>query len=171
MLFQDIPGDFFLNHLEESNDGKTAELRSDASEVTFQVKIDGKRLSHGWEDFAVAHDLRIGDVVVFRHEGELVFHVTALGPSCCEIQYGEDSHDEEELCDTEKGTEADYSSDQSCFVTTVTASNLKRDTVVMLLTSIILLNCLIFTNFDLSETKSCDNIFSIFPKRSQFQTV
>lgn len=48
----------------------------------------------------MAHDLRIGDVVVFRHEGELVFHVTALGPSCCEIQYGEDNDDEEELCDT-----------------------------------------------------------------------
>lgn len=100
MLFQDIPEAFFLNHLEGSNDGKTAELRSDASEITFKVKIDGQRLSHGWEDFAVAHDLRIGDVVVFRHEGELVFHVTALGPSCCEIQYGEDNDDEEELCDT-----------------------------------------------------------------------
>ncbi|XP_024014114.1 B3 domain-containing protein REM10 [Eutrema salsugineum] len=134
----DIPVAFFLKHLEGSNKGKTAKLRSDASEITWKVKIDGRRLSVGWEDFAVAHDLRIGDIVVFRHEGDLLFHVTALGPSCCEIQYGEYSNDEEENMEKvsrkkkkSPKTETDDATDQSCFEVTVTASNLKRDVVYL----------------------------------------
>ncbi|CAA0371032.1 unnamed protein product [Arabidopsis thaliana] len=139
----DIPVAFFLKYLVGTNVGKTAELRSDASEMTWKVKIDGRRLSNGWEDFTIAHDLRVGDIVVFRQEGELVFHVTALGPSCCEIQYGEDTLEEdkfEKLCDTENVSskkkslkrEAESAPDNSldsCFVATVTASNLKRDTL------------------------------------------
>uniref|UniRef100_A0A0D3C1V7 TF-B3 domain-containing protein n=1 Tax=Brassica oleracea var. oleracea TaxID=109376 RepID=A0A0D3C1V7_BRAOL len=92
----DIPVAFFLKHLERNNKRKTAKLRSDASETTWRVEIDGQRLSDGWEDFAVGHDLRLGDIVIFRHEGELVFHVTALGPSCSEIQYGGYSDEEED---------------------------------------------------------------------------
>ncbi|KAG2286292.1 hypothetical protein Bca52824_045896 [Brassica carinata] len=92
----DIPVAFFLKHLERNNKRKTAKLRSDASETTWRVEIDGQRLSDGWEDFAVGHDLRLGDTVIFRHEGELVFHVTALGPSCSEIQYGGYSDEEED---------------------------------------------------------------------------
>ncbi|KAL1221449.1 B3 domain-containing protein REM10 [Cardamine amara subsp. amara] len=134
----DIPVAFFLNYIVGSHKGKTVELRSDASETNWKVKIDGRRLSNGWEDFAIAHDLRIGDIVVFRHEGELVFHVSPLGPSCCEIQYGEDNLEDdkiEKLCDTKNVSrkekrlkrEADCSQDYSCFVATVTASNLRRD--------------------------------------------
>ncbi|CAL9233867.1 unnamed protein product [Arabidopsis halleri] len=140
----DIPVAFFLKYIVGSNKGKTAELRSDASEMTWKVKIDGRRLSNGWEDFTVAHDLRVGDIVVFRQEGELVFHVTALGPSCCEIQYRDNNPEEdkiEKLCDTEKVSrkknslkrEADSAPEHSldsCFVATVTASNLKRDTYI-----------------------------------------
>ncbi|RID66342.1 hypothetical protein BRARA_D01491, partial [Brassica rapa] len=115
-------------HLERNNKRKTAKL-SDASETAWRVKIDGRRLSDGWENFAVAHDLRVGDIVIFRHEGELV---------CSAIQYGGGYSDEEEnLCNTEKVSikkkrpkaETDPSTDQSFFITTVTASNLKRDVV------------------------------------------
>ncbi|EFH39367.1 predicted protein, partial [Arabidopsis lyrata subsp. lyrata] len=88
-----IPVAFFSKHVEGKNDqNKTVNLRSDASEKTWLVKMDGLNLTDGWEDFAFSHDLRIGDIVVFRHEGEMVFHVTALGPSCCEIQYYTSSH-------------------------------------------------------------------------------
>ncbi|XP_010429457.1 PREDICTED: B3 domain-containing protein REM10-like [Camelina sativa] len=139
----DIPVAFFLKYVVGSNEGNTAKLRSDASDTTWEVKIDGRRLSHGWDDFAIAHDLRVGDIVVFRHEGELVFHVSALGPSCCEIQYRDDK--KEKLCDTVtekvsiqkkslKREAADSAPDHSldsCFVTTVTASNLRRDTLYL----------------------------------------
>lgn len=92
-LLQNIPVAFFSKHVEGKNDqNKIAKLRSDASEKTWLVKMDGLNLTDGWEDFAFAHDLRIGDIVIFRHEGEMVFHVTALGPSCCEIQYYTSSH-------------------------------------------------------------------------------
>ena len=88
-LVQNIPVAFFLKHVQGlSNDHiKTAKLTTDASTKTWLVKVDGVRLTDGWEDFAVGHDLRIGDITIFRHEGEMVFHVTAFGPSCCDIQY------------------------------------------------------------------------------------
>lgn len=67
----------------------TAELRSDASKITWKVKLeDDRRLTDGWKEFALAHSLRIGDVVVFRQEKDMAFHVTLFGPSCCEILYG-----------------------------------------------------------------------------------
>ncbi|ANM60822.1 transcriptional factor B3 family protein [Arabidopsis thaliana] len=88
-----IPVAFFSKHVEgRNNQNKTVTLRSDASDKTWLVKMDGLKLTDGWEDFAFAHDLRTGDIVVFRLEGEMVFHVTALGPSCCEIQYHTSSH-------------------------------------------------------------------------------
>ncbi|KAL0653399.1 hypothetical protein Bca4012_096090 [Brassica carinata] len=134
----DIPVAFFLKHLDKSNKGKTAKLRSDASETTWNVKLDGRRFSDGWEYFAVAHDLRVGDIVVFRHEGELVFYVTALGPSCCEIQYGEEDSQEEDKSDFTVDTEEvpkkkrqDIEADSS-FVAIVTASNIRRDTMLPL---------------------------------------
>ena len=85
MLLQNIPVAFFLKHVQGRNGDKTARLRSDASDTTWEVVINGRRLTGGWKEFVKAHDLRVGDVLVFRHEGELVFHVTALGSSCCEV--------------------------------------------------------------------------------------
>lgn len=49
--------------------------------------MDGRRLTVGWKDFATAHNLRIGDIIIFKHQGDMVFNVTLFGPSCCEIQY------------------------------------------------------------------------------------
>ena len=87
-LVQNIPVAFFSKHVQGRNKHiKTAKLRTDASAKTWLVKINGLRFTDGWEDFAVAHELRIGDIIIFRHEGEMVFHVTAFGPSCCDIQY------------------------------------------------------------------------------------
>lgn len=89
MLLQTIPLAFFLKHIKGQNKQKTAELRSDASKITWKVKVeDGQRLTDGWKEFALAHDLRIGDIVVFRQDKFMAFHVTPFGRSCCEIQYG-----------------------------------------------------------------------------------
>ncbi|KAJ4902939.1 putative B3 domain-containing protein REM15 [Raphanus sativus] len=68
-----------------------AKLRSDTSEITWIVKIeDCLRLTEWLERVrSLAHDLRVGDIVIFRQEKDMAFHVTnLLGPSCCEIQYG-----------------------------------------------------------------------------------
>lgn len=67
-----------------------AKLKSNASDITWEVKMDGRRLTQCWQKFATSHDLRVDDIVVFRHDGDLLFHVTSFGASCCEIQYDDD---------------------------------------------------------------------------------
>ncbi|XP_013603572.1 PREDICTED: B3 domain-containing protein REM14-like [Brassica oleracea var. oleracea] len=86
-----IPVAFCSKHVEGRNEHMTtAKLRSDISDdITWKVKIeDGRKLTDGWKEFALAHDLRVGDIVIFRQEKDMAFHVTLFGPSCCEIQYG-----------------------------------------------------------------------------------
>ncbi|CAG7901849.1 unnamed protein product, partial [Brassica rapa] len=118
-----IPVAFFLKHVQGRNDHiKIAKLTTAASDKTWTVKMDGFKLTHGWEDFAVAHDLRVGDMIVFRHEGELAFHVTIMGPSCCEIQYTHNINHNH----TNNIIESS-SSDNSLFVAKVSASNLRLD--------------------------------------------
>ncbi|WZZ82728.1 hypothetical protein YC2023_103300 [Brassica napus] len=86
-----IPVAFCSKHVEGRNEHMTtAKLRSDISDdITWKVKIeDGRKLTDGWKEFALAHDLRVGDIVIFRQEKDMAFHITLFGPSCCEIQYG-----------------------------------------------------------------------------------
>lgn len=90
---------FFSEHIEGKHEGKTVTLRSDASEKTWKVKMEGQRLTQGWKEFVEAHVLRVGDFVVFRLERDMLFNVTALGSSYCEIQYttsGSRRQDDEE---------------------------------------------------------------------------
>lgn len=115
-LLQNIPVAFFSKHFEQTQNHGNAvvRLRSDASDVTWEVKMDDRRLTQGWQKFAASHDLRVGDIVIFRHDGDLLLHVSFFGPSCCEIRYNHDDDD-----------------DNSCFVACVTASNLSTDMVVL----------------------------------------
>ncbi|KAJ4881494.1 B3 domain-containing protein REM9 [Raphanus sativus] len=78
---------FFSKHIEGKTNQKTWKLRSDASDQTWEVIQEGRTLTGGWKDFTTAHDLTIGDIVIFKHEGDMVFHATPFGPSCREIQY------------------------------------------------------------------------------------
>ncbi|KAF8103843.1 hypothetical protein N665_0183s0021 [Sinapis alba] len=142
-----IPVAFFSKHVQGSNDHiKTAKLKTDASVKTWLVKIDGLKLTDGWEEFAVAHELRIGDIIIFRHEGEMVFHVTAFGPSFCDIQYtsrsshniNDDSQDQTNNTGNSSGEKRkrvkktpimkeESSSDHSHFVAHVSPSSLSCD--------------------------------------------
>ncbi|KAG2331677.1 hypothetical protein Bca52824_002857 [Brassica carinata] len=147
-----VPIAFFRKHVQGSYDHiKTAKLRTDASDKTWLVKVDGLKLTDGWKDFAGAHDLRVGDIIIFRHEGDMVFHVTPFGPSCCAIQYtspsshniNDDSHDQ---TTNKTGTRLFYAmyykffnvesyiskssgamSFDHCFLAEVIVSNLKED--------------------------------------------
>ncbi|KAF3575869.1 hypothetical protein DY000_02034349 [Brassica cretica] len=133
-----IPVAFFSKHIEGRNEHKnTAKLRSDTSEITWKVKIeDGLRLTEGWKEFALAHDLRVGDIVVFRQENDMGFHVTLFGPSCCEIQYGSCLDDKNKLVTIQsskkkmKNTKREAESstlEPSCYVANVTPSSLRYD--------------------------------------------
>ncbi|CAF2127078.1 unnamed protein product [Brassica napus] len=135
-----IPIAFYSKHIKgTTNEGyvnEVVKLRSDASDLTWEVKMDGRRLTHGWEKFATGHCLKVGDIVIFRHDGDLLFHVTPFGPSCCEIQYNDDDDDDDDDDHDEKyhqqhTREAESSPDNSCFVARVTESNLKKDALFL----------------------------------------
>ncbi|RID75409.1 hypothetical protein BRARA_B02455 [Brassica rapa] len=132
-----IPLAFFSKHIEGKTNQKTWKLRSDASDQTWEVIQEGRTRTGGWKDFTTAHDLQIGDLVIFKHKGDMVFHVTSFGPSCCEIQYTHPHIIKEEVDagdadDNEiRGTGAMSSfSFNYCFLAEVTASNLKADKLV-----------------------------------------
>ncbi|XP_033145331.1 B3 domain-containing protein REM14-like isoform X1 [Brassica rapa] len=136
MLLQTIPVAFFLKYIEGTNEHHTAKLRSDASMITWEVKIeDGKKLTEGWKEFALAHDLRIGDILIFRQEKDMAFHVTLLGPSGCEIQYESCSEEENNLgkipkkMNSKREAESSSSLDPSCFKTNIWPSSLRYDTL------------------------------------------
>ncbi|EFH46656.1 predicted protein [Arabidopsis lyrata subsp. lyrata] len=130
-----IPKAFYSKYLEGRQEGNAAELRSDASEITWNIKIDGRRMTKGWEEFAVGHNLQVGDILVFRHEGNLLFHVTPFGLSCCEILYSQ--NDEKVVKDktgkvtryktVKKTAKNECSSVDTDFVVPVTASNQRLD--------------------------------------------
>ncbi|XP_010429449.1 PREDICTED: B3 domain-containing protein REM13-like isoform X2 [Camelina sativa] len=159
-----VPEEFFSNYIEGRR--SVVELKSDVSDRTWKVKMSGRRLTSGWEEFALAHEFQIGDVVVVRYVGDLVFHVSDLGPNYSEIQdykgkdllkkrlhprtqvdfssnHGDVLDDEDSVVIPRKKkakniqeSEADavsssLSSDNSCFVALVTASNLLSDTLYL----------------------------------------
>ncbi|WCJ30477.1 B3 domain-containing protein REM5 [Euphorbia peplus] len=51
------------------------------------VKIYGRRFEDGWKEFVEAHGFQIGDFLVFRHEGDLVFYVLVFDRTTCEREY------------------------------------------------------------------------------------
>ncbi|KAG2298772.1 hypothetical protein Bca52824_035244 [Brassica carinata] len=82
-----IPIAFFSRHIHGNTTGNIWTLRSEATDNTWEVLQEERRLTRGWKEFTEAHDLRVGDIVIFKLEGEMVFHVSPFGPSCCDIQY------------------------------------------------------------------------------------
>ncbi|XP_024014605.1 B3 domain-containing protein REM14 [Eutrema salsugineum] len=134
MLFQTIPVAFFSKYIQGTNEQKmtTAKLRSDVSKTAWKVKIeeDGQKLTDGWKQFALAHDLRTGDILIFRHEKGMSFHVEILGPSGCEVQYESCSDDKSslgELKNPRKETKSSSLVDHSRFVANVAPSTLSDD--------------------------------------------
>uniref|UniRef100_A0A1J3F0F0 Putative B3 domain-containing protein REM15 n=1 Tax=Noccaea caerulescens TaxID=107243 RepID=A0A1J3F0F0_NOCCA len=126
----------FWKHMDRKYEQNTAELRSDASIKIWKVKVeDGWILTDGWKEFALAHDLRIGDIVVFRQEKDMAFHLTLFGASCCEIQYGSCLDNLGKIQRKKKvkknlRRETESSSlDPSCFVANVSPSTLRYDTL------------------------------------------
>ncbi|CAF2047487.1 unnamed protein product, partial [Brassica napus] len=113
-----IPLAFFSKHIEGKTNQKTWKLRSDASDQTWEVIQEGRTLTGGWKDFTTTHDLQIGDLVIFKHEGDMVFHVTPFGPSCCEIQYTH-PHIIKEEADAGDADDNEISKSQSKFISCV----------------------------------------------------
>ncbi|XP_009766332.1 B3 domain-containing protein REM8-like isoform X1 [Nicotiana tabacum] len=89
----------------------------------WQVKVNGRRLEEGWEKFAEEHDLQLGDMLVFRHDGNMEFEVVIFDSSHCDREYAENLQEEEEEeeegrgGEEEQGEEANFG--QSLFECTV----------------------------------------------------
>ncbi|XP_059305849.1 B3 domain-containing protein REM10-like [Lycium ferocissimum] len=56
----------------------------------WQVKVNDRRLEEGWEKFAEQHDLQLGDILVFRHEGDMEFEVSIFDSNECQREYEEE---------------------------------------------------------------------------------
>nr|XP_009792889.1 PREDICTED: B3 domain-containing protein REM7-like [Nicotiana sylvestris] len=87
----------FLKYL-KGHDNVHAILRRGGKK--WVMKVNGRRMEDGWTEFAEEHDLQLGDMLVFRHEGNMEFNVSIFGSSCCEREYAaymqEDEDEEEE---------------------------------------------------------------------------
>ncbi|XP_077224516.1 putative B3 domain-containing protein Os04g0347400 isoform X2 [Tasmannia lanceolata] len=55
--------------------------------VKVRGHINGVFFEEGWEDFVEDHGLCSGDILVFRFEGNMVFHVTIFDETACEKNY------------------------------------------------------------------------------------
>ncbi|XP_060179530.1 B3 domain-containing protein REM17-like isoform X2 [Lycium barbarum] len=83
----------FLKYL-KGNRNEYAMLRRASKK--WHVKVNGRRLEEGWEEFVKDHDIQLGDILVFRHEGDMEFVVTVFDLTYCEREYEQRVHEREE---------------------------------------------------------------------------
>ncbi|KAM3270577.1 B3 domain-containing protein REM10-like [Capsicum chacoense] len=84
----------FLRYLKGLKHIKHAILRRASKK--WLVKVNCWRLEDGWKKFAKEHDLQLGDLLVFRHEGRMEFKVSIFDSSHCDREYAEYLREEEE---------------------------------------------------------------------------
>ncbi|XP_009612433.1 B3 domain-containing protein REM10-like isoform X1 [Nicotiana tomentosiformis] len=77
----------FLKYLKGYDHIEHAVLKRDGKK--WLVKLTGRRFEAGWAEFAEEHDLQLGDMLVFRHEGNMEFDVSIFGSNHCEREYAE----------------------------------------------------------------------------------
>lgn len=83
-VLQSIPVSFF-KYL-KGQKCERAILRGRTGKI-WPVKINSRSFEDGWKDFVEDHDLHVGDFLVFRHEGEMVFDVMVFESSACLREY------------------------------------------------------------------------------------
>ncbi|KAL5704467.1 hypothetical protein ACHQM5_022893 [Ranunculus cassubicifolius] len=81
-----IPKAFMVNYLGGENfEGKS--LLKTKTGKSWDVTIKNGSFTDGWETFVTENDLCIGDILVFKHEGDLKFDVIMFNSTACEKQY------------------------------------------------------------------------------------
>nr|XP_009801950.1 PREDICTED: B3 domain-containing protein REM5-like [Nicotiana sylvestris] len=83
----------FLKYLKGCDHIEHAILKRDGKK--WLVKVNGRRFGDGWAEFAEEHDLQLGDMLVFRHEGNMEFEVIIFDSSQCDREYAEYVQQEE----------------------------------------------------------------------------
>ncbi|XP_060182510.1 B3 domain-containing protein REM5-like [Lycium barbarum] len=76
----------FLKYLKGHDQYEHAILRR--ADKKWLVKVNGSRLEEGdWKDFVEQHDLQLGDILVFKHERDMIFEVSIFDSSHCDREY------------------------------------------------------------------------------------
>ncbi|XP_077224296.1 B3 domain-containing protein REM9-like isoform X2 [Tasmannia lanceolata] len=73
--------------------------------VKVKGRINGVFFEEGWEDFVTDHGLCSGDILVFRYDGNMVFHVTVFDKTACNKRYEQKMKNQRKIKD-EKHEEA-----------------------------------------------------------------
>ncbi|MCD7447582.1 hypothetical protein HAX54_031611 [Datura stramonium] len=77
----------FLKYLKGHDHIEDAILRSAGKK--WVVKLKGGRLEDNWKKFAEDLNFQLGDMLVFRHEGGMVFDVSIFDSSHSDREYAE----------------------------------------------------------------------------------
>ncbi|XP_059305792.1 B3 domain-containing protein REM8-like isoform X1 [Lycium ferocissimum] len=77
----------FLKYLKGYEHIKRAVLKRAGKK--WLVKVNDQLLKAGWRKFAKENELQLGDLLVFRHEGNMEFEVTIFDSSHCDREYVE----------------------------------------------------------------------------------
>ncbi|XP_060179517.1 B3 domain-containing protein REM17-like isoform X4 [Lycium barbarum] len=96
----------FLKYLKGYENIKRAVLKRAGKK--WLVKVKGRQLKRGWKKFAKEHDLQIGDLLIFRHEGEMEFDVSIFNKSQCDREYAEYLQEEEKEAHTVEDTSKEF---------------------------------------------------------------
>ncbi|KAM3379347.1 B3 domain-containing protein REM8 [Capsicum galapagoense] len=95
----------FLKYLKGQDQIEHVVLRSGGK--SWLVKVKGCRFKAGWAAFVEEHDLQLGDLLIFRHEGDMEFEVSIFDSSHCDREYAEYLQ-EEEGCDNVEETSKNF---------------------------------------------------------------
>ncbi|KAM3270578.1 hypothetical protein P3S67_028780 [Capsicum chacoense] len=95
----------FLKYLKARDQIEHVVLRSGGK--SWLVKVKGCRFKAGWAAFVEEHDLQLGDLLIFRHEGDMEFEVSIFDSSHCDREYAEYLQ-EEEGCDNVEETSKNF---------------------------------------------------------------
>ncbi|XP_047264571.1 B3 domain-containing protein REM5-like isoform X2 [Capsicum annuum] len=83
----------FLKYLKGQDQIEHAVLRKGVK--NWLVKVNCGRFEAGWAAFVEEHDLQLGDLLIFRHEGDMEFKVSIFDSSHCNREYAEYLQEEE----------------------------------------------------------------------------
>ncbi|KAK9130132.1 hypothetical protein Sjap_010619 [Stephania japonica] len=85
-----IPKAFRIKRLNGVRDRKHAKLQNKMGEtwnVNMRSNDEEMWLDKGWKEFVKDNEVNLGDFLVFKHKGNMVFDVLLFDPSACEKEY------------------------------------------------------------------------------------
>uniref|UniRef100_M1B269 DNA binding protein n=2 Tax=Solanum tuberosum TaxID=4113 RepID=M1B269_SOLTU len=77
----------FLKYLKGNDQIEHAILRRDGNK--WPTKVNDPRSEAGWAEFVQQYDLQLGDILMFRHEGNMEFEVSIFDSTHCDREYAE----------------------------------------------------------------------------------